>query len=183
MTHAVAPSPTFTLWAGLLMPEVILKALSQGMPDAVPACSGGDIFSLMGLGIHPETGLPWLEATNEAIGFGAFAGNDGEDGIMHLSEPGCRNNPVEVVETKGPWLIENYGMRRDSGGPGRIPRRSRRDAHLSLQNMTRRRWPSSRRRRRRPGACTAATTATRVPSPSGPAPGASGSTARCTKKT
>ena len=30
MTHAVAPSPTFTLWAGLLMPEVILKALSPG---------------------------------------------------------------------------------------------------------------------------------------------------------
>ncbi len=118
MTHAVAPSPTFTLWAGLLMPEVILKALSQGMPDKVPACSGGDIFSVMGLGIHPETGLPWLEATNEAVGFGAFAGNDGEDGIMHLSEPGCRNNPVEVVETKGPWLIESYGMRQDSGGAG-----------------------------------------------------------------
>ena len=101
------------------MPEVILKALSRGMPDKVPACSGGDIFSVMGLGIHPETGLPWLEATNEAVGFGAYAGSDGEDAIMHLSEPGCRNNPVEVVETKGPWLIENYGMRRDSGGPGK----------------------------------------------------------------
>ena len=118
MMHAVAPAPTFTIWASLLAPEVILKALSQGMPELIPACSGGDIADVMGLGIHPETGLPWLEATNEAIGFGAFAGNDGEDGIMHLTEPGCRNNPVEVLETKGPWLIENYGMRQDSGGPG-----------------------------------------------------------------
>ena len=118
LVHALPPAPTFTLWAGLLMPEVIMKALSQGMPEHIPACSGGDIFSVMGLGIHPETGLHWLEANNEAVGFGAFEGNDGEDGIMHLSEPGCRNNPIEVMETKGPWIIENYGLRQDSGGPG-----------------------------------------------------------------
>ena len=118
LVHALPPAPTFTLWAGLLMPEVIMKALSQGMPDIIPACSGGDIFGIMGLGTHPETGLPWLEAHNEAVGFGAFEGNDGEDGIMHLSEPGCRNNPIEVMETKGPWLIENYSFLPDTGGPG-----------------------------------------------------------------
>ena len=119
MMHAIPPAPTFTVWAALLAPEVILKALSQGMPDRIPACSGGDVFSVMGLGIHPETGLPWLEATNEGIGFGACAGSDGEDAIMHLSEPGCRNVPIEIMETKGPWIIETYRMRRDSGGPGK----------------------------------------------------------------
>jgi N-methylhydantoinase B len=85
----------------------------------VPACSGGDVCSMMGLGVHPATGEPWLEATNEAVGFGAHAGGDGEDGIMHLSEPGCRNNPVEVLETKSPMFIESYGYRPDTGGPGR----------------------------------------------------------------
>ncbi|PJF39713.1 MAG: hydantoinase B/oxoprolinase family protein [Chloroflexi bacterium] len=118
LMHAVPPAPTFTIWAGLLAPEVVLKALAQGMPDLIPACSGGDVFDVMGLGIHPETNSPWLEATNEAVGFGAHAGGDGEDAIMHLTEPGCRNNPVEVLETKAPWIIENYYMRRDSGGPG-----------------------------------------------------------------
>ena len=118
MMHAIPPAPTFTVWAALLAPEVILKALSQGMPDRVPACSGGDIFDIMGVGMHPETGYPWLEATNEAVGFGAHAGGDGEDAIMHLSEPGCRNNPVEVLETKAPWIIETYHMRQDSGGAG-----------------------------------------------------------------
>ncbi|MCY3934636.1 MAG: hydantoinase B/oxoprolinase family protein [Chloroflexi bacterium] len=116
--HATSPAPTFTIWASLLAPEVVLKALAQGMPEIIPACSGGDIFDIMGLGIHPETGHHWLEATNEAVGFGGHAGGDGEDGIMHLTEPGCRNNPVEVLETKGPWIIENYNMRQDSGGPG-----------------------------------------------------------------
>ena len=118
MMHAIPPAPTFTVWAALLAPETILKALSQGMPNLVPACSGGDVFDIMGVGLHPETGQPWLEATNEAVGFGAHAGDDGEDAIMHLSEPGCRNNPVEVLETKAPWIIETYHMRQDSGGAG-----------------------------------------------------------------
>lgn len=38
---------------------------------------------------------------------------------MHLSEPGCRNNPVEVLETKSPMFIESYGYRQDTGGAGR----------------------------------------------------------------
>jgi N-methylhydantoinase B len=119
VTHAVPPMPTFTLWTGLLGGEVVLRALAQGMPDRVPACSGGDVCSMMGLGVNPRTGEPWLEATNEAVGFGGHAGGDGADGIMHLSEPGCRNNPVEVLETKSPMFIESYGYRADSGGAGR----------------------------------------------------------------
>ncbi len=117
--HAVPPMPTFTLWTGLLGGEVMLKALSQGMPDRVPACSGGDVCSVMALGVDPRTGGPWLEGMNDAVGFGAHAGGDGEDGIMHLSEPGCRNNPVEVLEIKGPLMIDQYGYRPDTGGPGK----------------------------------------------------------------
>ena len=117
--HALPPVPTFTLWTGILAVEIITKALAKGMPDRLPASSGGDIFSMMGLGTNPRNGLPWLEATNEAVGFGAHAGGDGENGIMHMSEPGCRNNPVEVLETKAPLLIEQYGYRVDSGGAGK----------------------------------------------------------------
>jgi N-methylhydantoinase B len=117
--HAVPPMPTFTLWTALIGGEVVLKALAQGMPDVVPACSGGDVCSMMGLGVNPRNGESWLEATNEAVGFGGHAGGDGADGIMHLSEPGCRNNPVEVLETKSPMFIESYGYRPDTGGAGR----------------------------------------------------------------
>jgi N-methylhydantoinase B len=60
----------------------------------------------------------WIEATNEGVGFGGYASGDGENGIMHVTEPGCRNNPVEVLETKAPLHIESYGLRQDSGGPG-----------------------------------------------------------------
>ena len=118
LMHAVPPSPTFTLWTGLLAGEVILKALAQGMPDRIPGCSGGDVSSMMGLGVNPRNGRSWLEATNEGVGFGGHAGGDGENGIMMLAEPGCRNNPVEVLETKAPLFIEHYGLRPDTGGPG-----------------------------------------------------------------
>jgi N-methylhydantoinase B len=110
--------PTFTLWPGLLAAEVVTKALAQGLPDVVPACTGGDVCDVMALGMNPRTNSPWLEATNDAVGFGAHSEADGEDGIMHPTEPGCRNNPVEVLENKGPMLIERYGYRTDSGGPG-----------------------------------------------------------------
>lgn len=118
LMHAIPPAGTFTLWTGLLAGEVILKALAKGMPDHVPACSGGDVSSMMGLGVNPRNGRSWLEATNEGVGFGGHAGGDGENGIMMLAEPGCRNNPVEVLETKSPMFIEHYGLRPNTGGPG-----------------------------------------------------------------
>jgi N-methylhydantoinase B len=74
---------------------------------------------MMGVGIHPQTGQMFLEGSNEAVGFGAHAGGDGENGMMHLSEPGCRNNPIEVLEMKAPMLVHRYELRQDSGGAGR----------------------------------------------------------------
>jgi N-methylhydantoinase B len=118
LMHAVPPAATFTLWPALLATEVVTKALAQGLPDIVPACSGGDVCSMMGVGVNPRNGKMWIEATNEGVGFGGHAGGDGENGIMHLTEPGCHNNPVEVLETKAPLFIEHYGLRPDSGGPG-----------------------------------------------------------------
>ena len=121
LMHAVPPAATFTLWPGILATEVVTKALAQGIPDIVPACSGGDLCSMMGVGTHPRTGKIWLESTNEGVGFGGHADGDGEHGIMHLTEPGCQNVPIEVMETKAPLLIERYGLRQDSGGAGEHP--------------------------------------------------------------
>jgi N-methylhydantoinase B len=58
-------------------------------------------------------------ATNEAVGCGGALDTDVEDGIMHLSESGCRNNPVEILETRSPMFIQSYGYRQDSCGAGK----------------------------------------------------------------
>ena len=39
---------------------------------------------------------------------------------MHFSEPGCRNNPVEVLEAKSSMIIDHYGYRPDTGGAGKF---------------------------------------------------------------
>lgn len=121
LMHAMPPSATFTLWPAVLATEVVTKALANGMPEIVPACSGGDLCTVMTVGTDRRTGKQWVEANNEGIGFGGHATGDGEHGIMHLTEPGCQNVPIEVVESKTPMLIEHYGLRQDSGGPGEHP--------------------------------------------------------------
>lgn len=73
---------------------------------------------MLGLGLNPATGRRWHEGLNEGVGFGGHLGADGENGIMHMAEPGCRNLPIEVIETKAPIVIEGYGLPPDSGGPG-----------------------------------------------------------------
>lgn len=118
--HAVPPMSTFTMWTGILSGEVILKALAQAMPDVIPASSGGDVCAFIGLGENPRTGEPWQDGSNEAVGYGATSTRDGEDGIMHLSEPGCRNTPVEVFEMRTPLILEHYGYRQDSSGAGKF---------------------------------------------------------------
>ena len=62
--NAQPPAPTFTLWPGLLMGEVITKALAKGMPDVIPASSGSDVCSMMGLGMFPGSGRRWLECAD-----------------------------------------------------------------------------------------------------------------------
>ncbi|RII42813.1 hydantoinase B/oxoprolinase family protein [Galactobacter valiniphilus] len=119
VVHAIPPMPTFTLWTGILAGEVVLKALAQAMPDRIPACSGGDVCAFIGLGTDPHTGEQWQDGSNEAVGFGGSATMDGEDGIMHLSEPGCRNTPIEVFEMRTPLFLEHYGYRQDSSGAGK----------------------------------------------------------------
>ncbi|WP_291279883.1 hydantoinase B/oxoprolinase family protein [Galactobacter sp.] len=119
VVYAVPPMPTFTLWTGLLSCEVVLKALAQAMPDVIPASSGGDVCAFIGLGTDPASGEQWQDGSNEAVGFGGSACGDGEDAIMHMSEPGCRNTPVEVFEMRTPLFMEHYGYRQDSSGAGR----------------------------------------------------------------
>ena len=69
--HAVYPAPTFTLWTGIVALELIYKALAVGMPDRLPASSGGDVPGFMMVGIHPDTGEFFALSNNEVVGWGA----------------------------------------------------------------------------------------------------------------
>jgi len=112
------PAPTFTVWTGIVGIDVVYKALAKGMPDRVPASSGGDLADIMLYGENPETGRPFVEANNEGVGWGAGVGHDGANALMHISETMVRNIPIEVFENKAPIRFDQLSLREDSGGPG-----------------------------------------------------------------
>ena len=117
--HAVYPSPTFTLWTGIVGLELIFKALSKAMPGKLAASSGGDVPGFMMLGTHPDTGKFFALSNNDPVGWGATHDHDGSNSLIHLSESIVRNTPLEVLETNTTMFFERCEMRRDSGGEGR----------------------------------------------------------------
>lgn len=119
MFHPLPPSPCFLYgWPALQAIEVVYHAIAKALPAAVPACSGGDICSLVWWGVREETGEPWADGSPHPVGQGAHANGDG--GVMlHIAESATRFSPIEVWEARNPWLVEKLEIAPDSGGPGR----------------------------------------------------------------
>ncbi|MET0494416.1 MAG: hydantoinase B/oxoprolinase family protein [Actinoplanes sp.] len=117
--HAIYPQPTFTLWTGIVAFELILKALAQGMPERLPASSGGDVPGFMMVGIHPDTGQMFAVSNNDLVGWGGTADHDGMDAATHVSGSTGRGTPIEVMEAKTGMFFERVEIRTDSGGAGK----------------------------------------------------------------
>jgi N-methylhydantoinase B len=117
--NATYPAATFTIWTAIVGIEVLYKALGQGMPDRIPASSGGDLCGVILVGEDPETGRTFIESSNEGVGWGGARAHDGPNALMHISETRVRNIPIEVFETKAPIRFQRLELRQDSGGPGK----------------------------------------------------------------
>ncbi|MFF0717700.1 hydantoinase B/oxoprolinase family protein [Micromonospora sp. NPDC003816] len=118
--HAVYPAATFTQWTGTVALELIYKALAQGMPERLPASSGGDVPGFMMVGAHPETGQIFAVSNNDPVGWGGTVDHDGIGPANHLCQTQARNTPVEVLEARTGMFFERVEIRTDSGGAGRF---------------------------------------------------------------
>jgi N-methylhydantoinase B len=118
--HAVYPAATFTQWTGTVALELIFKALAQGMPERLPASSGGDVPGFMMVGVHPDTGAMFAVSNNDPVGWGGAPDHDGIGPANHLCQTQARNTPVEVLEAKTGMFFERVEIRTDSGGAGRF---------------------------------------------------------------
>jgi N-methylhydantoinase B len=118
--HALPPAPCYLYgWASDQSMEAIYRAIGQAVPDAVPACSGGDICALVWWGRRGTTGEPWTDGAPYPTGQGGHARGDGASGLIHISESATRFPPTEVWEAKNPSLLERVELAPDSCGPGR----------------------------------------------------------------
>jgi len=97
--------------------DVLLGALSEALPEKIPAASQGTMNNITIGGINPETGKPFTYYETIGGGMGASAKNDGESAIQsHMTN--TLNTPIEALEFEYPFLIEEYKIRRNSGGKG-----------------------------------------------------------------
>jgi N-methylhydantoinase B len=118
--HPLPPAPCFLYgWPALQAIEVIYRAIAKVAPEKAPASSGGCIYGCVWWGTREETGEPWADGAPHPCGQGAW--HDGDGGTMlHIAESATRFTPIEVWETRNPWLIDKVELSQDSCGPGQF---------------------------------------------------------------
>ena len=99
--------------------DVLLRALSQAVPQRVPAASAGTMSNLTIGGLDPRTGEPFTYYETAAGGMGARPGLDGISGVQtHMTN--SLNTPVEALEYAYPFRVRRYAYRYGSGGTGQF---------------------------------------------------------------
>ena len=97
--------------------DVLLGALSEALPDRIPAASQGTMNNITIGGINPETQKHFTYYETIGGGMGASAKNNGESAIQsHMTN--TLNTPIEALEFEYPFLVEKYKIRKNSGGKG-----------------------------------------------------------------
>ena len=118
MFDPISPAPCFLNgWPGLQVIEVIYRILSEKLPEAFPASSGGCLAAAVWWGKREKDGEPWADGAPHPVGQGGFYNGDGVTS-MHHNSAGTRISPTEIWESKNPWLINKIELAKDSCGAG-----------------------------------------------------------------
>ena len=98
--------------------DVLLRALSQAIPDRIPAAAAGTMNNLTIGGIDPRSGRPFAYYETIAGGMGARPTKAGVSGV-HTHMTNSLNTPAEALEYAYPLRVRQYSLRPASGGPGK----------------------------------------------------------------
>jgi N-methylhydantoinase B len=97
--------------------DVLLRALSQAIPERIPAAAAGTMNNLTIGGIDPRSGEPFAYYETVAGGMGARPNKDGVSGV-HTHMTNSLNTPAEALEHAYPVRLRQYSLRSKSGGKG-----------------------------------------------------------------
>ena len=96
--------------------DVVLGALAQAAPEAIPAASQGTMNNVA-MGAAGENGWDYYETM--AGGTGAHARGPGLSAV-HSHMTNTLNTPIESLESHYPLRVHRYQVRRGSGGHGQF---------------------------------------------------------------
>lgn len=97
--------------------DVVLGALSGAQKKKIPAASQGTMNNVTFGGIDPRRGSPFAYYETIGGGLGGSATSDGESAV-HCHMTNTLNTPVEALEYAYPVLVNEYSIRRGTGGEG-----------------------------------------------------------------
>jgi N-methylhydantoinase B len=97
--------------------DVLLGALALAVPALIPAASNGSMNNIAMGGTAGATGREFSYYETIGGGMGARPTMDGLSGI-HTHMTNTMNTPIEALEHTYPLLVEQYSLRRGSGGKG-----------------------------------------------------------------
>ena len=97
--------------------DVLLAAMSQALPQLIPAASQGTMNNLLIGGHDLERERPFVYYETIGGGMGARPDREGISGI-HTHMTNTMNTPIEALEFAFPLRLKRYALRRGSGGSG-----------------------------------------------------------------
>jgi 5-oxoprolinase (ATP-hydrolysing) len=97
--------------------DALLGAFYRALPGEAVAADGATACNFLFGGHQPETDEYYVHYQFEGCGWGASSQHDGADVLNHV-HGNCRNTPVEVFDTKFPFVTVEYSLVQDSGGAG-----------------------------------------------------------------
>ncbi|MBM3482393.1 MAG: hydantoinase B/oxoprolinase family protein [Alphaproteobacteria bacterium] len=98
---------------------IVIGALSKCVPERAMASESGTGGNFVFGGYHPEHDEFYACYDLMSGGWGGRSFADGNDAVICING-NCRFNPTEVFETRFPFVVENYTLLPDSGGPGKF---------------------------------------------------------------
>lgn len=118
-----AEKPAAMRW-WMTVPMTVVDLVFRALSDAIPARSiaghHADLVAAMVNGYSPKDGRFFLYLGGlVGGGWGAKQDEDGISATVAINDGDTHNPPTEQIEAKFPVRIWRYGLRPDSGGPGK----------------------------------------------------------------
>ena len=119
---AVRPAPMrWWMTFPMTVVDTVFKALTPAIPDRVIAGHHADLILATLYGISPkDRRLIIASISHVGGGWGAKMTEDGINCTIAMNDGDTHNGPVEMMETKYPFVIDRYSLVQDSGGAGKF---------------------------------------------------------------
>lgn len=120
IVNCIRPASVSICWETMLPAvDAISKAIAKDFPTKITASSYNTVGAFIISGNHPESGEPFINVAPSLGGWGAGLGLEGQGAQFCVGNGETFNIPVEVLESRYGFLVENYALNtNDDAGAG-----------------------------------------------------------------